>query len=176
MSYDERARRDLESGIDWSAIVAAPPRDPGEPPLRLPELSHPVSTLFVAGRPVPQGSKDFKGHRRNGTAILVESAGGLKDWRARIAWAAHGQGWRPVRGPFAAELQFVMPRKKSTPIPTPPAITPPDVDKLARAVLDALTGVAWVDDAQVVDLHPRKRIAEPIEVAGVHITIERLEV
>lgn len=32
-----------------------------------------------------------------------------------------------------------------------------DVDKLARAVLDALTGVCWRDDGQVVSLHVQKR-------------------
>ena len=33
----------------------------------------------------------------------------------------------------------------------------PDIDKLARAVLDALTGIVWVDDDQVVELVCRKR-------------------
>ena len=32
----------------------------------------------------------------------------------------------------------------------------PDVDKLVRAVLDALTGRAYVDDAQVVWVHAEK--------------------
>ena len=36
----------------------------------------------------------------------------------------------------------------------------PDVDKLSRSVLDALTGIVWVDDAQVVDKTVRKRYAE----------------
>ena len=33
----------------------------------------------------------------------------------------------------------------------------PDLDKLARAVLDALTGIVWVDDDQVVELAYRKQ-------------------
>ena len=36
----------------------------------------------------------------------------------------------------------------------------PDVDNLAKQVLDALNGVLWQDDAQVVDLHERKIYAE----------------
>jgi len=32
-------------------------------------------------------------------------------------------------------------------------VVKPDVDKLARALLDALTGVAYGDDAQVVEMH-----------------------
>jgi Holliday junction resolvase RusA-like endonuclease len=34
--------------------------------------------------------------------------------------------------------------------------TKPDLDKLARAVLDALTGVYYLDDAQVVSLDLQK--------------------
>jgi Holliday junction resolvase RusA-like endonuclease len=34
---------------------------------------------------------------------------------------------------------------------------PPDIDKVARALLDALTGIAYTDDAQVVDLIISKR-------------------
>lgn len=132
--------------------------------------------LFVSGRPVPQGSKDAKGRRRNGSVILVESAVGLHDWRARIAWAGHEHGWRPADGPFVADLVFVMPRPQRTPAATPAAIRRPDADKLARAVLDALTGVAWADDSQVVDLRARKRLAEPGEATGVHMTLTRLEV
>nr|DAJ52248.1 MAG TPA: Endodeoxyribonuclease RusA [Caudoviricetes sp.] len=32
----------------------------------------------------------------------------------------------------------------------------PDADNVAKLVMDALTGVAWADDSQVVDLHVRK--------------------
>ncbi len=43
----------------------------------------------------------------------------------------------------------------------------PDVDKLARCALDALSGVVIKDDAQVVELYARKRYGEPerLEVA-----------
>ncbi|WP_054812130.1 RusA family crossover junction endodeoxyribonuclease [Nocardia arizonensis] len=131
--------------------------------------------LFVPGLPAPQGSKDYKGKNARGKAILVESATGVHDWRARIAWTAHERGWRPTRDPFAASLEFVLHRPQRTPVATPAAVKRPDADKLARAVLDALTGVAWVDDSQVVDLRSRKRLAEPGEATGVHITLDRLE-
>jgi hypothetical protein len=39
----------------------------------------------------------------------------------------------------------------------------PDVDKLLRAALDALTGVVWKDDSQVTDVIGRKRYAVPDE-------------
>jgi len=37
-----------------------------------------------------------------------------------------------------------------------PATRPSDLDKLVRAVLDALTGIVWKDDAQVVALKATK--------------------
>lgn len=133
--------------------------------------------LFVPGAPVPQGSKSYKGKNRAGRAILVESAIGLHPWRERIAWAAHEYGWRPADGPFAVDCEFVLPRPVRTPKSrTPPAIKKPDGDKLLRAVLDALTGVAWVDDSQVTDARARKRLAELDAPPGVYIAITRLEV
>lgn len=37
----------------------------------------------------------------------------------------------------------------------------PDVDKHARAIMDALHGVVWRDDSQVVEVLGRKRFGEP---------------
>ena len=63
-----------------------------------------------------------------------------------------------------------MPRPKSAPKrSTPAAIKRPDIDKLARAVLDALTGVWLEDDSHVVCLRATKRIALPGELPGVAI-------
>lgn len=45
--------------------------------------------LFVPGKPITQGSKDYKGKNARGKAVLVESADGLAEWRQRIAWAGH---------------------------------------------------------------------------------------
>lgn len=71
----------------------------------------------------------------------------------------------------------MLPRPVRTPKSrTPPAIKKPDGDKLLRAVLDALTGVAWVDDSQVTDARARKRLAELDAPPGVYIAITRLEV
>jgi Holliday junction resolvase RusA-like endonuclease len=49
--------------------------------------------------------------------------------------------------------------------------TKPDVLKLARAVEDALTGIVWRDDAQIVDERLTKHWGEP---ARVEIEIEPL--
>jgi Holliday junction resolvase RusA-like endonuclease len=39
-------------------------------------------------------------------------------------------------------------------------VTKPDVDKMVRVVLDALTGIAFMDDSQVVELRALKKYAD----------------
>ena len=122
-----------------------------------------VSQVFIPGKPAPQGSK-----RHLGNGIMVESSKAVKPWRVDVAWKVREQFLTPFDGPVKLELHFVMPRPKSTPKKsTPAAIKRPDVDKLARAVLDAITGVVVVDDSQIVHLVATKRIAELDEQTGV---------
>lgn len=51
--------------------------------------------------------------------------------------------------------------------------TKPDTDNIAKAVLDALNGVAYKDDSQVTELSVRKRYGE---IGHVAVRIEDLEV
>jgi Holliday junction resolvase RusA-like endonuclease len=75
-------------------------------------------------------------------------------------------------GAVKVDAIFVLPRPKATPKKkTPPAIKKPDSDKLARAVLDGMTGVVYVDDSQVVDVHSRKRLADIDETVGCQILV-----
>jgi len=124
--------------------------------------------LTVYGIPGPQGSK-----RHVGGGVLVESSKAVGPWRTNVAWwAAQKFTGAPLDGPIVVEIDFVMPRPAATPKRrTPPAVKKPDVDKLARAVLDALTSVVWRDDSQIVDMHVRKRLAELDEQPGAHIRI-----
>ncbi|MFG1794191.1 RusA family crossover junction endodeoxyribonuclease [Nocardia sp. NPDC049149] len=122
---------------------------------------------FVPGIPAPQGSK-----RHVGKGRMVESSKELGPWRAQVALAVHSLGWPLHEGAVGVDLMFVMPRPKSTPkSKTPPATRRPDADKLARAILDAVTGVVFSDDSQVIDLRSRKRLARIGEVPGVAIHI-----
>lgn len=130
--------------------------------------------VFVAGRPCPQGSKTYKG-LRSGKPILVESSKGVAPWRETIRWKARQRGGILPVGPVSVRLDFVMPRPAQTPKRTPPAIKRNgDIDKLARAALDALTGVWIDDDCLVTHLEASKRTAEPDETPGVAITVTPL--
>ena len=39
-------------------------------------------------------------------------------------------------------------------------IVKPDLDNLVKAVLDGLNGIAWHDDAQIVELHISKKYVQ----------------
>lgn len=126
--------------------------------------------FFAPGAPASQGSK-----RHIGNGRMIESSKLLGPWRERVAWfavQAMKKRGAPITGAVVMNLEFVMPRPKSAPkTRAMPAIKRPDIDKLSRAIFDALSGVCYVDDSQVVGLKASKRIALPGEYPGCHITI-----
>lgn len=126
--------------------------------------------LQVVGTPVTQGSKTA--FVRGGRAVLVEGKGAgrqrHKDWRAAVAEEArawqleHGAGL--LDGPLTVNLHFALTRPASAPKTKrtwPIKARSGDVDKLARSVLDSLTGTVMRDDAQVVRLTVTKDWGDP---------------
>ena len=122
----------------------------------------------VLGMPVAQGSKKvIRGH-------LIEMADErLRSWRQDVAVTAQQtmQG-RPWQGPVMVVLNFYLPRPKAhygtgrnaeKLKPAAPAYpsTHPDIDKLCRAVLDAMTGIVFHDDRQVVMIQAGKFYGQP---------------
>ena len=153
----------------------------------------------VNGRPAPQGSKRHLGNGRMiemskavapwREAIRAEAQRVRSDtldearapWRVEDEWAKAGLGY-----PVAVSLTFAMARpaahygrrggqpyvKDSAPrVPS----GRPDIDKLARAVLDGLVmGGVMADDGQVAVLKAYKTYAGPGETPGVLIEVEAL--
>ena len=137
----------------------------------------PLEVRFtVPGIPRPQGSK--RAFVVKGRPVLTESAGEpLKDWRATIALAGANAmtGLQPFEGPIYGRLTFKMPRPKSHGKKITSPTSRPDIDKLARSVLDALTHICFLDDAQLVTLNLTKRWAQPehSDQVGVDIHIAK---
>lgn len=135
-----------------------------------------TAQLFIPGTPVPQGSTRafVVGGRAVTTAANVKTRPWRADIQAGIAYHLQRSGIVGIAlpaGPVMVELTFVMPRRKSEPKRSSPAHTrKPDTDKLIRAVLDAMTGLVYTDDAQVTRIGAEKRTAALGEPPGVHLT------
>lgn len=121
--------------------------------------------FFVPGRPVSQGSKTVV-FSSEGRPRVIDGRGSrpreLAAWRDAVAQSAFV--WvrgRLLEGPVAVDCAFFLPRprRQRTPLDWPTQRASGDVDKLARAVLDALSGVAFADDVQVVELRATKQWA-----------------
>lgn len=113
-------------------------------------------TFRVDGKPVPQGSLTSFRHRSTGQVVTPQKAR-VREYRERVAWAARQTGMACTDEPVAVHLRFHFARPKShyrangqlrAKAPHYHAQRP-DADKLARAALDAITGVLLYDDAQV---------------------------
>lgn len=135
-----------------------------------------VLWFLVHGQPRPQGSK--RAFVVGGKAVLTESAGApLKAWRSDVRDAAReALGDRgTLEGGVAVLVEFYLEPPKRRPKDRPYPSVRPDLDKLARALLDAIGSAGvWRDDAQVVDLTLRKRYAEEGEGPSVAAAVWRM--
>ncbi len=137
-----------------------------------------IVDLFIAGEPVPQGSKRVGRHGRH-PVILDANDKKLKPWRQLIQAHLADTGINPTAEPVHVACTFLLPCPKSLPKTSTPAHTKkPDLDKLIRAVLDSCTGLAFLDDSQVAKLEIRKAYARDDEhhpiAPGVHLTVQEL--
>ena len=147
-------------------------------------------TIDVLGTPAPKGSA--RAILVGGFARLIPGGSdankrALQKWdtcvrgHARIAMTGHALYEDTA---LAVSIVFYMVRpqnhfgtgkntealKLNAPIsPT----TKPDIDKLARATLDSLTGLVWDDDSRIVLLSVTKSYAEPAcgRHEGAHIEV-----
>lgn len=135
------------------------------------------------GEPRPEGSMRLQ--YQNGEPRIVHDRGAeLNAWRSTVRAAA----LRALAGapmidryvPVCLAVEFVLPRARGrgrrTDLELPSQY--PDVDKLARAVADALSGAAYHDDAQVVELSASKRYANDDggEIPHAVVKLQTLEV
>ena len=133
-------------------------------------------SLTVYGTPVPKGSaRAFaipgKGGARPRAVVVSDNKKSLTHWQTQVANEARlaiktlmaGESVPEYHGAMQVTVEFAFNRPRSVkPAERPFPSVKPDIDKLARAVLDGLTGVLWNDDAQVVGLQLVKRyLPEP---------------
>ena len=116
--------------------------------------------LTVYGEAIPKGST--RAFVVNGKAITTNANKRTKDWQTLVSLAAQEQKpERPLDGAVDIVMFFYLPRPKSvSPKKRPFPTVKPDLDKLQRCILDSLTGIYFIDDAQVCDIQTSKRYAD----------------
>lgn len=146
--------------------------------------------IWVPGKAVQQGSHQAFASKSTGRMVYKPMAKGLYAWRDDIKAAVRdvldpagpttmltrGQYplWTKDVAVFLELLVYLAPPKTMPKGRVWPTVTP-DVDKLARAVLDALKGVLYADDAQVVRLHVLKSYARGDTRPGLTIHARAIE-
>ena len=148
--------------------------------------------IRVHGTPIPQGSKKIA-RRGHGTSLVDNNDTILAPWRDHVKATAADQTRYidTIHGPIRVWVRFTFERppshygsgrnahlvKDSAPRFAGRACG--DLDKLQRAIFDALTDAqVWHDDTQVVDVRARKFYAGEddlaLDQAGVDIILEEL--
>lgn len=143
-------------------------------------------TCYV--HPEPQGSaKGFPIRRANGQmgVSITSSNKNLMPFRDAVARGAlvrlnELNSLVPAASkhvPVVLEVDFFFNRPQSVPKKREYPVVKPDVDKLLRAICDALEGILYVQDAQVIDAHPRKFYGSPerVEIRAYFPTLETTE-
>lgn len=120
-------------------------------------------SFTVEGHPATKGSVRavVRGRTKAGKAkaITIPMSKRLPAWNEAVGRAAReAMRGRPMydrNTPVEVVIHFYMPRPKKPSRSWPRC----DVDKLLRATLDAMSGIVFADDDQVVDAHPHKWFA-----------------
>jgi len=128
--------------------------------------------LVVYGQPAPAGSKTA-GHTTDGRVFLRDASKGAAAWKRAVAQVAGDrmQGRELLDGPLTIAVDFYLPRPKGhygargiRPSAPKHHIVKPDATKLLRAVEDALQGVVYRNDSQIVRQTVTKGYGEPARV------------
>ncbi len=128
--------------------------------------------FFVHGIPRPKGSLRMV-PVGGGRVRLTSDNRRLKDWHACVEGEIVAAGLNRVgalEGPVRVHLAFYLPKPKRP--KSPKHITKPDIDKIARATLDPMTGLLFGDDAQVMALYVTKEYETADIGPGARVRVE----
>lgn len=130
-------------------------------------------SFTVQTKPVPQARpRFFVRHSGFRTHVGAYNPKQCKSFKEAIAWHARIKAMEVglkgvLTGPISISLIFQMGQNGKEVYHT----KRPDLDNLAKAVKDALKGIIYADDSQIVEAHLYKQYGEP----GINITIKQLE-
>lgn len=145
-----------------------------------------IYSFFVPGRPGSAGSKKIFPRKGGGKPIVAPDSKYQKPWQDSVKWVFMETYGRPVplTGGIILEITFFLKRPQShyrhhkgqisgqlKPGAPIHQTSNPDLTKLVRATEDALTGLAWQDDAQVTSILANKGYANGPTGADIEINL-----
>lgn len=116
-------------------------------------------TIVIKGTPIAKARPRFTKTGRTYTPAQTKQA----EQAILLAWLGQVGNRAPHTGPVMVRVQFVFTPPASWPkwkrelaeAGRIPHTTKPDTDNLLK-ILDGLNGHAWIDDAQLINVHGRK--------------------
>ena len=142
--------------------------------------------FFVPGVPIPKGSsRGFPIRRNNGSVGVTVTSDNpnLRLWHASVQDRAldvcRREQISATGAPVSVLCEFYLPApkqytKRLAKGVNVPHVTRPDCDKLLRGAIDALTGILFADDAQVVELRATKQYPGPGQCVGAWIWVQEV--
>ena len=141
-----------------------------------------MSTVYrftIPGKP--------QGQARHRTRVVASKATGRAfamnydpkesvEWKNKVAFYAEKAGVKPLLGGVVLYVYAVMPRpqrlnRRTDPEGLLPHVGKPDWDNIGKGISDALTGIAYADDAQVFAARVIKMYHEKDGVPRTHVVI-----
>lgn len=118
-----------------------------------------VLEFTVPGKAEPAGSKKAFVIKGTNRAVVTDANSKAKEWKQRVATAAQAamtdeEYTELFEGPLQLTVVFWLEKPKTVDRPYPSVR--PDVTKLLRGLEDAMTGIVYHDDAQIIIQHATK--------------------
>jgi Holliday junction resolvase RusA-like endonuclease len=125
----------------------------------------PAFSMTVEGKPVPKGrprAAMIAGH------ATIYTPGATRAYELQLAqtakqiWRASGR-FEPLPGPLRLTVTAILPKPKRRPAdwwPITASRVNPDLDNFVKISQDALNGIIFYDDAQIISLQADKKYGE----------------
>ena len=125
-----------------------------------------TQVFTILGDPRPQGRPRFA---RMGKFVKAYDPKESREYKQTLAAQIAAQEPEYISaGAISLDCAFVFARPKSLPKKVIDHTKKPDLDNIIKALKDAMTGIVWKDDAQIVSLTARKEYGD---VPGIRVEV-----
>lgn len=134
-----------------------------------------VIDFTVPGKPVAQSRPRFA---RRGNFVATYDAAPSKDYKSWVKWCAvqamDGRARFPREMALSLDVVVTTVKPKSLPKHVIHNTKKPDIDNYVKGLMDAMEGVVYEADQQIVEIHARKVYGES-DMVSVSVTGQALE-